>query len=342
VEEAIHPLPRPLPRREGPRHDDQRGRDVGRRGRPAALVVDDGQPVAPLPDPQHGGDEIRPVPGMDPGRAQDRVGTAGFGHRALAGELRAAIGAERRRRVVLAPGPLGPAVEDVVGGDMQEGQPARRRRARHGAGCGGVDGGGQRLLRLGPVDGGVGGGIDHHIGTRRPDRRGAGFRVGQIRLRPAERGDREIRPGQPAKLGRDLAGAAEDEKAERHAPMRPRSGSMVRSFLSMPRLSLTSRHISASGRFMKTAVLGEAYPRDAVRTGNHDHPERRQPRHDPCQQGIVPRSTAATAATTSREASSQNVSSSMSLRSRVPSRSTASTWSSGISGPYSERQDHPT
>jgi hypothetical protein len=34
------------------------------------------------------------------------MGAAGFGHGALAGELRAAIGAERRDRVVLAPGPV--------------------------------------------------------------------------------------------------------------------------------------------------------------------------------------------------------------------------------------------
>ena len=77
---------------------DERGGEVARPRRPAALVGDDGDLVALGAEPQHRRDEVRAARAEQPRGADDRVLGVRLGDRALAGELRAAVGLQRRRR----------------------------------------------------------------------------------------------------------------------------------------------------------------------------------------------------------------------------------------------------
>ena len=106
-------------------------------------------------------DEIRAERAVDPGRAQDRHARIGRGDRAFAGEFRAAIGADRRRGIVLAIGAVERAVEDIIGRELDERNasaappprataPAPSRIDRHR----------ELGLGFGLVDGGIGGGVD--------------------------------------------------------------------------------------------------------------------------------------------------------------------------------------
>src|SRR5690606_27891582 len=141
----------------------------------AVLVVDHLRGAALQGQPAHGRHEVGAVRAVQPGGG-DRVPGAGQQphHRPLAGELAAAVRVERSRAGVLRVRGAPAAVEDVVGGDLD--QPC----AGGGAGPGEVgdrapvDGGGGRLVGLGGVHGGPGGGVDHHVvpahrvGERRP------------------------------------------------------------------------------------------------------------------------------------------------------------------------------
>src|SRR5690606_24686792 len=108
-------------------------------------------------------------------------------HRPLAHELAAAVRVERPRAGVLGVRGAPATVEDVVGGDLD--QP----RSGGGAGPGEVgdrvpvDGGGGRLVRLGVVHAGPGGGVDDHVvGAHRVGERGP---VGDVQVRPGGGGD---------------------------------------------------------------------------------------------------------------------------------------------------------
>jgi hypothetical protein len=92
-------------------------------------------------------------------------------YRLLTAALRAAIGAERVRgvRLGIVFGGRLPAVEDIVGREVDEGDVETCRGAGHGGGTIAVDDEGAVRLVLGLVDGCVGGGIDDEVGPGRAD-----------------------------------------------------------------------------------------------------------------------------------------------------------------------------
>ena len=132
-------------------------------GRCAVLVGNHAQFVALGAEAQHGAQEIVTVRRVDPRGAEDEmVGTA-VAQRLFAGQLAAAVGAER------AGGRVGgvrlrlPAVEHVVGGIVDHQRAVHRRPAAQHADRLAVDAGGQCLLLLGTIDRGVRGGVDDHV-----------------------------------------------------------------------------------------------------------------------------------------------------------------------------------
>src|SRR5690606_33967927 len=126
-------------------------------------------------------------------------------------ELAAAVRVERSRAGVLRVRGAPAAVEDGVGGDLD--QPC----AGGGAGPGEVGdrapvaGGGGRLVGLGGVHGGPGGGVDHHVvpahrvGERRP--------VGDVQVRPGGGGDLAVPAGDRDQVPAEHAAGAGDQPA---------------------------------------------------------------------------------------------------------------------------------
>ena len=107
---------------------DQRGREVAGVGRAAGLVVDHGDLVALGADAAHRVDEVLAVRAEDPGGANDRAaGPPAVGHRLLAGELGAPVGALRAGRGGLGVRLARRAVEDVVA--WRRGRAGRRPAA---------------------------------------------------------------------------------------------------------------------------------------------------------------------------------------------------------------------
>ncbi len=162
------------------------------------LVGDHVERVAFGGQPQDGVDEVRAVPAVEPGGAQDPgpVGQLGA-HGPLAGGLGPAVGAAGRDRGVLGVGLGRVAGEDVVGGDLQQPRPGRRAGAGQGRGADGVDGERRRLVGLGAVDVGEGRAVDDDVDVG--DRRGNLIGVGDVELRQVEaatcrRGRRERAP----------------------------------------------------------------------------------------------------------------------------------------------------
>ena len=89
-----------------------------------------------------------------------RCGGAAGGEGLLAGEFGGAVDVERAGGVGLDVGCRLGAVEDVVGGEVDDGGAEAGGLFAEDAGGGGVDGVGEFGLALGLVDGGVGGGVD--------------------------------------------------------------------------------------------------------------------------------------------------------------------------------------
>ena len=104
-------------------------------------------------------------------------------------ELGAPVSPGGRGRIVLAIRPVERAVEHVVGREMQEGNAEPRRGFGHMARPFAVDLSASRLLRLGLVDRGIGGGVDHDVRARRLEPGEDGGAVGEVERRPAERDD---------------------------------------------------------------------------------------------------------------------------------------------------------
>src|SRR3546814_16466035 len=93
----------------------------------------------------------------------------------LARRLAAAIGIQRRDRIVLAVGAAFATIEDVVGGKVDERRAGGRAGLGEEAGAVAVHRHGPRFLTLGTVDGSVGGAVDDGRVTRaqRPAQRRA-------------------------------------------------------------------------------------------------------------------------------------------------------------------------
>src|SRR5207247_534598 len=141
-------------------------RQVARVARAEHLVSDDADRLALLRQAQHGLDEVRPALARAPrhaeeaGDAEDDGPLAPRERQPLALELRLAVDVERVRRVGLPVGRGPPAVEHVVGGEVDE------RRAEGLTGRGecldrlGVQGEGARPVVLSLVHAVVGRGVD--------------------------------------------------------------------------------------------------------------------------------------------------------------------------------------
>ena len=150
-----------------PQHVEDGLRHVAREGQAAQLVVDHGDLVQlvlgvgdAVGQALHGLDEVVAL-ADDPAGAHDVVARAA-GHCDVAGGLGLAVDGKRAERLVLRVD-LGGAVEDVVGGNVDEGDPVlgadageqrRPRRVR-------LPGGHAALGGLGPVDRRVGAAVDH-------------------------------------------------------------------------------------------------------------------------------------------------------------------------------------
>ena len=168
-----------------PQHVEDGGGHVAREGQAAQLVVDHVnlfQPVLGVGDAVgealHGLDEVVPL-ADDPGAAHDVVARAPR-HGDVAGGLGLAVDGKRAEGLVLGMD-LGRAVEDVVAGHVDQGDPVR------GAGAGeqgrarrvGLPGGHAALGGLGPVHRGVGAAVDHGA-VERPVVLCVGVRVGHV------------------------------------------------------------------------------------------------------------------------------------------------------------------
>ena len=150
-----------------PQHVEDGLGHVAREGQAAQLVVDHGdlrEPVLRVGDavgePLHGLDEVVAL-ADDPAGAHDVVARAP-GHGDVAGGLGLAVDGQRAEGLVLGMD-LGRAVEDVVAGHVDEGDPVPGAGAgqKRRAGGVGLPGGHAALGGLRPVHGGVGAAVDH-------------------------------------------------------------------------------------------------------------------------------------------------------------------------------------
>ena len=150
-----------------PQHVEDGLRHVAREGQASQLVVHDGDPLQlvlrigdAVGEPLHGLHEVAAL-ADDPGAAHDVVARAP-GHGDVAGGLGLAVDGQRGEGLVLVVH-LGGAVEDVVGGHVDEGDPVP------GAGAGeerrpggvGLPGDGAALGGLRFIHGRVGAAVDH-------------------------------------------------------------------------------------------------------------------------------------------------------------------------------------
>lgn len=168
-----------------PQHVEDGLGHVAREGQAAQLVVDHGdflQLVLGVGDAVgqslHGLDEVVPL-ADDPGAAHDVVARAA-GHGDVAGGLGLAVDGQRAEGLVLGMHLRG-AVEDVVGGHVDQGDPVPGAGAgeQGGAGRVGLPGGHAALGGLRPVDRSVGAAVNHGA-VERPVVFGIGLRVGHV------------------------------------------------------------------------------------------------------------------------------------------------------------------
>lgn len=168
-----------------PQHVEDGLGNVAREGQAAQLVVDDRdllEPVLGVGDAVrelfHGLHEVVPL-ADDPGAAHDVVARAA-GRGDVAGGLGLAVDGQRAERLVLGVD-LGGAVEDVVGGHVDQDDVVLRAGAGEQGRAGGVGfpGDDAALGGLGPVDRRVGAAVDHGA-VERPVVLRVGVRVGHV------------------------------------------------------------------------------------------------------------------------------------------------------------------
>ena len=206
-----------------PQHMEDGLRHVAREGQAAQLVVHDRDLLEPVlgvghavGQPLHGLHEVAAL-ADDPAGAHDVVARAP-GHGDVAGRLGLAVDGQRAEGLVLRVHLRG-AVEDVVGGHVDQGDAVPRACAGEKGGAGGVGlpGGHAALGGLRPVDRRVGAAVDHGA-VERPVVLRVGRRVGHVEgVDVAEvevLGDAALLR-QPAHSMAQLAVAAGDERALR-------------------------------------------------------------------------------------------------------------------------------
>ena len=203
-----------------PQHVEDGLGHVAREGQAAQLVVHDRdllEPVLGVGDAVgqalHGLDEVVPL-ADDPAGAHDVVARAP-GHGDVAGGLGLAVDGKRAEGLDLGMD-LGRAVEDVVGGHVDEGDPVIRACAgeQGRAGRVGLPGGRAALGGLRPIHGRVGAAVDHGA-VERPVVLGVGVRVGHVEgvdVAEVEVLGHAALPGERAHRAAQLAVAAGDER----------------------------------------------------------------------------------------------------------------------------------
>ena len=166
-------------------HVEDGGGHVAREGQASPLVVNDGDLLqgvvrggAAVREHAHGLDEVVPL-ADDPGAAHDVVARAA-GHGDVPRRLGLPVDGQRAERLVLVVD-LGRAVEDVVGGhvDQRDPVPGAGAGEQGGAGRVGLPGDGATLGGLGPVHRGVGAAVDHGA-VERPVVLRVGVGVGHV------------------------------------------------------------------------------------------------------------------------------------------------------------------
>jgi hypothetical protein len=160
----------------------QRGQPACRRWT-AHLVLDDAQLLALRCKAQCGAQEVLPARGIHPGGAQDHVPAAALAHGDLACQFALAVDRQRRGRVVLAPGAIGHAGEDIVGRIVDQSRPSLAAGGREFGNRLGIDAMRQLGFVLGAIDGGVRDGVEHQLRLLRPDQRRHRARLGEVGLR---------------------------------------------------------------------------------------------------------------------------------------------------------------
>lgn len=206
-----------------PQHVEDGSRHVAREGQAAQLVVHDGDLLEPVlgvgdavGESLHRLDEVVAL-ADDPGAAHDVVARAAC-HGDVAGGLGLAVDGQRGERLVLVVH-LGRAVEDVVGGHVDQGDTVLGAGAGEQGRPGGVGlpGDDSALGRLRFIHRRVGAAVDHGA-VERPVVFGIGLRVGHVEgVDVAEvevLGDAALL-GKPADRAAQLAVAAGDEGALR-------------------------------------------------------------------------------------------------------------------------------
>lgn len=158
----------------------QGGGDVAGIGGGAALVGYDAEAVAFAAEAEHGFHEVVAVFAEHPGGAQDDVARAGGLHGLFAGQFALAVYRLGIGRVGFAVGVFGAAVENVVGGNMQDGGACGVGAAGEVFGTFDVGGIGGGRFAFGFVHGGVGGGVDDHGGLFALDGLQYGGTVGDV------------------------------------------------------------------------------------------------------------------------------------------------------------------
>ena len=206
-----------------PQHVEDGGGHVAREGQASQLVVHDGDLREPVlgvghavGQPLHGLHEVVAL-ADDPGAAHDVVARAPC-HGDVAGGLGLAVDGQRAEGLVLVMH-LGGAVEGVVAGHVDEGDPVPGAGAgeKGGAGRVGLPGGHAALGGLRPVHGRVGTAVDHGA-VERPVVLCVGVRVGHVEgvdVAEVEVLGHAALPGERAHRAAQLAVAAGDEGALR-------------------------------------------------------------------------------------------------------------------------------
>ena len=139
--------------------------EVAGPGGGSVLVGDDFELGAFGGEFEDGEEEVFAGGSVDPGGTEDDVGGSGGGEGLLAGEFGGSVDAEGVGRVGFEVGRGFGAVEDVVGGEVEDCGADLGGFLAEDAGGFGVDGGGYLGLGFGFVDGGVGGWVDDPAGV---------------------------------------------------------------------------------------------------------------------------------------------------------------------------------
>lgn len=131
-------------------------RKISGKGGRADLIRYDVEGLSFRAEPPHGGDEVAAAGGVEPGGADDDGGGGFFQSGALAGSFGLPVDGEGGGGIARFVGAMPSAVEDVVGGDVDEGGAGGGEVAGRFA----VEASGFFRFLFRPIDGGVGGAVD--------------------------------------------------------------------------------------------------------------------------------------------------------------------------------------